>query len=266
MGGTVAVSIRRENGDVVKMARRTGSYGSMLTSQEFLSGQTDLAVDNYIQIFNEMKEDYQSGAPYKHPMSPCYGGFESLAPTGYGLVVIDIQNKKIHSMQSYDRPGSLHGMTFSDFCVYDKDYEQALDLLLSKNQLVVYDKKSFLGSVQDVLGADITTSKIGALIKKSFRDEPSGSELYKDISSLDYWPAVLEGYEKLFYKETMQDLIVFAKNLKNDGFMLSSEEKEIWKEHAQYFLEDLEDDQKSDPSQLLSELDRALERVTKKPT
>ena len=39
MGGTVAETIRKENGEIIKMARKTGAYNWMFFSKEFSNNQ-----------------------------------------------------------------------------------------------------------------------------------------------------------------------------------------------------------------------------------
>lgn len=72
MGGTAGEAIRRENGEVIKMARRTGAWNWLIFTKAFCEGRFDEAIDEHAKAFFEMREDYLSGEPYKLPMSQVY--------------------------------------------------------------------------------------------------------------------------------------------------------------------------------------------------
>lgn len=108
MGGSVATTIRRENGEIIKMCRRTGSEAYLFLNQDFLAGNFDKTINEYLVTWQEMRDDFlaqQKGEPAKFDYSEFYGAHTLMAPEGYGLNVIDFKNKTIYTTQGYNHPG-----------------------------------------------------------------------------------------------------------------------------------------------------------------
>lgn len=231
MGGTVAETIRRENGEVIKMARRTGAYNWMIFSKEFNKGDFDKAIDNHIKMFFEMKEDYENGEPYKHPMSPAYGWCSHIAPVDYGLVVIDLQNKKIHSMQGYDSPGKL-----SLICMPHNDDETKAnyDFLMKNNLLEVckYDLTP-LGDVHSFFGKEdplkVALDEVENSYKKFFMSIFKKNNL--DKTDITFIPKILNNFEYCKYEENPEGLVKMLAELKKDGFNFNDQEVNMWKSY-----------------------------------
>lgn len=245
MGGTVAVTIRRENGELLKMARKTGSYSWMFTSKKFNNGKVDEAIDDYYKIFGEMKEDFESGAPYKFPMSPAYGWCNETNPVDYGLVFIDIMKKEIHSMQGYDSPGLVGMNEFSTHYINDKETDDALESLLVNNHLSLHIKdedgaKKELGMVHDIFGHDINLKKMGKLLDDAFDDKGIIFDIAGRASSynLKGTPIGLKDYKIVRYHETAEGLIEFARALTSNGIVFNDEEKRNWESSLNEDLED----------------------------
>lgn len=78
MGGTVAETIREEDGNIIKMARKTGAYNWMFFSKEFNQKDFKKAVEDHTKIWFEMRGDFISGPKYTYPMSPVYGFHEEV--------------------------------------------------------------------------------------------------------------------------------------------------------------------------------------------
>ncbi len=236
MGGTVAETIRRENGEIIKMARKTGAYNWMFHSKEFNNGNIDKAIDDHIKAFMEMKADYESGEPYEYNMSGVYGWCNHTAPVSYGLVVIDIQNKKIHSMQGYDSPGGLHSFSFNLHTKDDEESIKAYKYLVENNLYDVYDyNNKYLGDIHSVFGAKDTFNVIKKEIKNSMTGIPSLFSFFKtkeyDASDLIFFPKALKDFEIIDYSEDASGLISMLSALKKDGFEFNSNEIKMWKEH-----------------------------------
>lgn len=249
MGGTVAVTIRRENGELLKMARKTGSYSWMFTSINFNNGKVNEAIDDYYKIFAEMKEDFESGEPYKFPMSTEYGWCNETMPVDYGLVFIDVMKKEIHSMQGYDNPGLISINAFSRVYVNDEETDKAYQSLLENNQLCLHviqsdDSIKDFGMIHDVFGKDVNLKKMEQIIEDSYNDKgPLFEIIGKDsMFNLKAVPVGLKDYNKVRYSESPEGLIQFAKALQNSGLTFTTEEKKGWIEKLNDFLEDYEID------------------------
>ena len=81
MGGTVAVTVRKEDGTVIPMHRWTNSLPYWIKTRKFIENPSK-TMEEYIYQDQEDSEAF-------------------VAPEGYGLVVIDLKEKKILSYQDY---------------------------------------------------------------------------------------------------------------------------------------------------------------------
>lgn len=249
MGGTVAETIRKEDGSIIKMARRTGAYNYMFFSKEFNNGEIDKAVTEHINIFMEMKEDFESGEPYKYEMSPVYGGFTLLAPVDYGLVVIDIKNKKIHSMQDFDNPGFIYMIKLSESMTFEQKILDSYNFLIENNKLLIYNNEELLGDCIQVFGKDASISTV----QKIINDVYSSSDIkrkfkHEELFYLRIMPDGLKDFEFISYDDSEKELLKYATNLISDGFEFSDEEINTWLEHSERYFEflDIEGEDLSD--------------------
>ncbi len=235
MGGTVAETIRRENGEIIKMARRTGAYNWMIFSKDFMDGKIDKAINDHIEAFMDMKADYESGPPYKNNMSDVYGWCNHTAPTDYGLVVLDFQNKKIMSMQGFDTPGRLYGVNLSKEMV-DLEDKENYEYFFQNNLFEVYTHENkHLGDVHSLFGSTNTLKNLQIEIDKSYDRNNSESEFLDKYNCkaqfLRFQPKFFNDFEMIRFKETPQGLIEFINKLQEEGFVFNDEEKKMWKEH-----------------------------------
>jgi hypothetical protein len=248
MGGTVAETIRKENGEVIKMARRTGAYNWMFFTKEFAEGKFDEAIEKHVQIFREMQEDFQSGEPYKFPMSPVYGWCNETAPIDYGLVVIDIQKKKIHSMQGYDHPGYEYFNMFSKYTVLDKEREEIFQYLIENNLLNILNRKNKneVKDIEQYFGKNYTLEKIRDQMDVKMKG------IFNDYLDLVFYPKLLDNFEYISYEENPEGTFQLLKNLIDDGFKFNQEEMNMWKERVQECdIEDFMDDADDENEEVL---------------
>lgn len=244
MGGTVAETIRTTDGEVIKMARKTGAYNWMFFSKEFNdeTNHTEKeAIEKHCKSFFDMKEDFDSGEPYKLPMSPVYGWCKETCPIDYGLVVIDFQNKKVHSMQGYDSPGMLQLSHISPYIKYDIDTENGYKFLIDNNLLYTLDKdKNEFVDIHTFFGKKITYEDVLEMnshsITKEIKDLFFQSKISRDdLFFINFVPKKLLDFENKNYEETPEGLFDFFNNLKKDDFIFNDEEKKMWKEKMKDF-------------------------------
>lgn len=243
MGGTVAETIRRENGEVIKMARKTGAYNWMFFTKEFCEEKFDLAIDNHVKAFTQMKEDYQSGEPYKYPMSPLYGWCNETAPIDYGLIVIDFKKKKIHSMQSYDTPGTHYVSMLSKHVILEKDTEYHFNYLIKNNLLNIITNDDKTSDINDFFGSNFTLEKLRKKLDNSFIIIKNILGKENSLRSALFSPKSLNNFKLLKYEETPEGTLKFFEELVNDGFLFEKSELDMWKSKindfdSDYFLED----------------------------
>lgn len=246
MGGTVAETIRRENGEVIKMARKTGAYNWMFFTKEFGEKNFDVAIDNHIKAFLEMKKDYHTGQPYKLPMTSVYGWCDETYPIDYGLVVIDFQHKKIHSMQQYDTPGYHYVSMLSNNVVLDKDIEDHFDYLIQNNLLYVIKKYSNDNNIKDIkqyFGENFSLTKLKTQLDNRWSKIKNIFNQDNDSHELVFYPKIFNDFECIKYDNTPQGSISLLENLIQNGFSFTQEELNGWKEKinsfdGNYFLEE----------------------------
>lgn len=239
MGGTVGETIRRENGEVIKMARKTGAYDWMFFSKEFCEKKFDIAIDKHIKTFVEMREDYLKGEPYKYNMTPVYGWCEVLCPIDYGLVVIDFQKKKIHSMQGYSNPGHHYISMLSNNVILNKDTEFDFDYLIKNNLLLIKDDgnedKDKLQDIKEFFGEDFSLKKLRIKLDNIFTRINSVFNYKNSLNNLLFFPKVLNEFEFIMYEETPEGTISFLKNLIEDGFSFTKNDFDGWKDKINNF-------------------------------
>lgn len=217
MGGTVAVTIRKKDGTIYKMARKTGSYTGMFFSEDFANGDFDKAIDSYIKIFTEMKEDYEKGEPYKFAMSPFYGWCNELAPFDYGLVVIDFKDNVIYSMQEYDLPGTTY---LGDLFIKSERY--------FSGNLIVHDFNSGETSrLYKILNCDPNDTGDDLFKKVSTNDE-----LMKRSSIYSLYDEKLENFTLKNYDNDLDSLVKFFNDLKIAGFIFNDKEISLWLDYS----------------------------------
>ena len=120
MGGTIAVSIRRADGREHRQARWTNPLSHLFLHLGFIEGD-DSYLDGYIARWDEMRADWIDNnitGNYRLNMTPCYGDWTHLAPTGYGLVVVDYKNKVVLHSQGYSALTEFLGTAFLEDSVY----------------------------------------------------------------------------------------------------------------------------------------------------
>lgn len=220
MGGTVSVTIRRENGQVTKLSARTGSYSALFFSKEFSSKEFDKAIDKYIDILNQ---------------SEYYNECDYTAPDGYGIVVIDFKLMKIYSHQSYDSPGIDYFTPAMER--YNTD--------INANTLAKEFGSEEVKRLYEVLNcsSNIGQDDLFKIIRKS--DLGKQYELYEENLNL---------FERYIYEENFENMVDMFVSLKNDGFKFNSDEVKMWKDFAYNLSEnnDIEPEELESKIQLIN--------------
>jgi len=102
MGGSIAVTARRANGEVIRMCRWTNPLPFFIQDARWIDAD-ETHLDEYLEQWNSMRADYEKNEPgnYEFNMTDVYAPYPFLAPHGYGLVVIDYQTHTLLTMQGY---------------------------------------------------------------------------------------------------------------------------------------------------------------------
>lgn len=108
MGGTIAMIVRKPDGETQPMLRHTNPMPYHLSTSAFLQGDFERWWPEFSQAWREMKTDYEQNngtGNFQEPMTSTYFPHDTLSPEGYGLVVVDFQSRHVLSCQGYTSLG-----------------------------------------------------------------------------------------------------------------------------------------------------------------
>lgn len=157
MGGNVAVTVKKPNGEVIKMDRWTNIIPYYLTQYSLYQPELfDQWFEDFTQQWSLMKEDYEKNkdtGQFQHNMTSVYFPFDTTSPSEYGLIVIDAQKKKIYSAQDYCNVGC-----FTAYKLEDEDFLESFEQFSKVGQIKTieyYDHEK--GRVSEPLNVDMQT-------------------------------------------------------------------------------------------------------------
>lgn len=107
MGGVIGFTLREEDGTEHRMRRWTNIVPWAITNLRFLDKNPDHVAD-ILDQWRQMRRDWAENGPFDFRMTEVYAAPpQHLAPTGYGLVVADMQEDIILSYQGYTTIGQI---------------------------------------------------------------------------------------------------------------------------------------------------------------
>jgi len=227
MGGSIAVTIREEDGTEHRMCRWTNPLPFVFSG--IFAGEFNL--EEYLKIWNEMREDYlenKDTGNFQHNMTSVYADSPYLCPMGYGLIVIDFQKKVIISSQGYTSVDTLPIVSLQ----YDREHENTGDSRwdhfkkLYPDKIIgftMYDRDNEFKAISMELKEQ---NKIDfAKVEEEFF--VSNREKYRDA-----WMEFIidtSPFEVFKYKEHDKNSVLEMKEfIKELGFVLSEEEEQYW--------------------------------------
>lgn len=114
MGGTIAMTLRHEDGTVLPMYRWTNILQDWLTNLALLEGDP-AHMAGCMKNWEDMRKDWEANGPdgpFEHNMTSCYfPSPEGVHPGGYGLVVLDLKTKQILHCQGYTSIGKMSAVS-----------------------------------------------------------------------------------------------------------------------------------------------------------
>lgn len=129
MGGSVAVTVREENGQEHRMCRWTNSMPWFVNNIRLVNKDKQ-HLQKYLQTWRDFEEDYAKHKDeyerllkehdrdifkfkdlFELNMTPCYAPYPFLAPHSYGLLVVDMKNNLILDYQDYATFGKIYGVS-----------------------------------------------------------------------------------------------------------------------------------------------------------
>lgn len=108
MGGTIAMIIRKPDGETLPMLRWTNILTDFLGSATFLRGDFDAWWPEFSKEWLAMRDDHErhrDTGRFELEMTPVYFPHDRLAPDGYGLVVVDFPARRVLDIQGYSALG-----------------------------------------------------------------------------------------------------------------------------------------------------------------
>lgn len=239
MGGTVAVTLREENGTEHRMARWTNPLPPTIVNLRMIKKdpahiRTYLArwegmVDDWNENKSKFKEDDDSTWDiFKFPMTPCYvPDGRILAPIGYGLVVIDLMKNKILSMQGYSNLETISSpgiaMSMDGRIIGEEPGDTEVDIfkrLWCDGRITKI--RGMGGKVKDLTGW--TEDKVFKLCKK-----PG----YFGQFLVDLFPFTLEKFD-----ESAQGALAMKGRIAELGFQYTKEDDETWMDWVRGYAEE----------------------------
>lgn len=211
MGGSIGFTVRLPNGTEHRMTRWTNPIPDFIHNMKFIN--KDLRhFEEYQTQWNGMREDWLKhtkrcnkknhiNCKFNYLMTPVYAPYPYLAPTEYGLIVVDMMNNVIISCQGYSKIGQMYLMSQTE----GNKWERAQKFLDEGRVLSIY--KDFKPIRKPVIS-------LNKLKKRKLN-------LYTVNINLSPF-RVIEVPEKNY--------TLLKKEVLKQGFKLTDEEEKIWAE------------------------------------
>lgn len=237
MGGSIAVTVRRANGENIRMCKWTNTLPGFFKNIDWIDGK-EQHLDEYLKSWYDRRapdshSDQSSRSEQFHSnRTPVYAPHSFLAPTGYGLVVIDYQTKTVLSMQGYSTLIELFSSDFDSlntigFFNVLEDYfnkeihkhQTRIQRLLERGlvfSLNILDGK--LTQIPDFETAhQLLNSKNGRYLRFFMQPDP---------------------WRILPFEESSKGVQELKKAVLELGFSLTDKEQALWSKFEQRYLED----------------------------
>ena len=124
MGGSISFTVREADGTEHRMCRWTNQLPWAVTNLGMLEGRPE-HVQEVVRLWHEMRADWEANnatGEFKIRMTPTYASEPGLlAPSCYGLVVVDHVRKVILTCQDYTAIGRINGVSFDSDDPEDPD-------------------------------------------------------------------------------------------------------------------------------------------------
>jgi len=240
MGGTIAVTLRRADGREHRMARWTNVFSHILMDPAFIEGP-DSFWDKYIALWDDMRDDWLKNhvtKNFRHNMTPCYGDWPLLAPTGYGLIVIDYKTKTILHSQGYSSMVKMLPGTFSDQPMHTgaEDWPDTRVVKLIEQGRVTREHWDGLKWIKPMLDHEVTSWEA-----ENQRTKDAGFP----ASMRDQYPVDMSPWTVERFDEGAPGLREMKIRLAELEFKFSDDEETAWEDFFSEWDEDEEEDEEA---------------------
>lgn len=260
MGGSIGFTLREENKTEHRMCRWTNVMPTLLSSMDFINKDPKNYKD-FLETWYEMVNDYKLHLEGEKPlpkitMVDVYAPYPFLAPTGYGLVLVDYVSNTIISSQGYCGFGKLDYTKI--YLVYDGDIyghdpesrKYAKEECEQYKSLFDNERIISFRSYDHELQKEVITNKIFSW--NDFEEMVKASEGTSNYGSfkIDMSPWTLYNYET-----TPEDIDKMKNHILQLGFVLTEEEEKIWKEWKDMYSEEEEEDENEEKTDSTTQKD-----------
>lgn len=238
MGGDIRVIIREKSGNIIKMNRWTNSFPDFINSPKFIS--KDIShYDAYMKSFYEMKKDWEANhesGEFKYPMTDFYFPDDGLlAPSGYGILLIDYMKEKVMSVQGYASLGRfdeliLHTLFDKKICddyimmgLIPKEQYEGLVVLFNDgklNQISTYNPDT-----KSIEFNDVTKEELEVFVRDNLKIKKP--KHFECIINMDPWEIVR-------FEETDKGLAEAKEFMENLGFEFTDADNKRWNSFYDY--------------------------------
>lgn len=231
MGGTIAMTLREPDGTEHRMARWTNIMPWAFSTLGFLE-KDPAHLDALLGQWRDMARDWDRNGPdgpFEFNMTPCYAPHRELVPTGYGMVVADMQNDVILHSQGYTSIGKLSvaGVSLEWGSPNPDSTYQGFKTLWQAGRIV--GAEYWDGSAVAVDGLDgVSLGQLRTKIQDPHWRRSDGAWMYFVV---DMRPFTVESFQE-YDQDDQRRMLTRIREL---GFHLSEKEEagwEAWFEHC----------------------------------
>lgn len=243
MGGNVGVIIKQENGEQIGMDRWTNVMPHFFTSIDLYKGNTKQWYEDFSKQWLVMKNDYEENKDtgnFKENMTSVYFPHDTLSPSEYGIIAVDMQNKKIYSSQDYCNIGSLS--LYKLWSRHPDQLQENVDVLKKYiNNDMLKELSYYRSETEDFGFLDISHLTLNEMI--TFLDEAFNGKLEKfslpllaNINKKDfsiYSETITLNTDWNFFIENDRSLGILKvkKEMESDGFIFNEKDNQAWKKY-----------------------------------
>lgn len=253
MGGNIGFIIKKENGEQIGMSRWTNIMPHFFKNINLYLGNTSAWYDEFACEWLKMKDDYEKNkdtGDFKLNMTPVYFPNPTQSPDEYGIVVVDLQNKKIYSSQDYTNVGSLafyhmwsgYGDNEEDEALIRQYFEHGLI-----KEIGYYDRTKRSYEKMDISGVNV--DDIIQLLQEAVDHQVNkfSHPLFAHLSKKDldmYSSHFLINSQWQFTTHDDRDIGVLKvkKEIDANDFIFTEQDNTAWKEYLSYRWEDADEE------------------------
>lgn len=232
MGGCVTIVLKEPSGETHKMLRWTNPLPHQLTDPRLYAEDPSPWVTDFMAPWLQMRNDYEAhpDGQYALPQTSVYFPWTAAAPAEYGIILIDLQSRQIHSMQNYCT--EPYAIDLQLLHVYEtNDPERAANI------------KGLLGcgaiSKMHIKNGDAGEWK--SFRSKDFESPRNLDQVWTNLiglsRELSSTQALLEVSPSEFaihgHKETLEGGLAFRKALAASGIVLDEDDDAHWRTWAE---------------------------------